>query len=171
MPMPEFCIHLYTGEGKGKTTAAAGLALRMLSYGRTVWWVQFLKGRRSGERDFFESHPSCRVFARGGTDFVYFPDDNDRRCYEEFRKELLTALEKNPAPDLLVLDEVVHLVRLRLWSLDTVREICSCGKTEILLTGAGASQELIDMADLVTEMRNVRHYFDAGICARRGIEY
>ena len=154
-------VHLYCGEGKGKTTAAMGLALRMAGRGRAVVIAQFLKGADSGERLALAQVPGVRLLEvpeRVKFSFQLTPAEREA---ERTRNTRLLALARKAAPscDLLVLDEVCAAVDC----LDSL----SC---EVVLTGRDPAPELRDRADYLTEMRKVRHPFDRGVCARTGIE-
>jgi cob(I)alamin adenosyltransferase len=169
-------IHLYTGDGKGKTTAALGLALRAVGNGLRVLIIQFLKSGAdpSGEEVAAgKLAPQLEIRRRGAPGFVQ-PD----RITEEDRRRAQSALaeaSKEMAArqwDLIVLDEINVAVAFGLVPLEDVQSFLD-GKPaglEVVLTGRRAPQELIDAADLVTEMREVKHYYNDGVEARRGIE-
>lgn len=168
---------IYTGDGKGKTTAALGLGLRAVGRGFTVWMFQFLKGAPSGE---LESIPLLngrfRVF-RLAEEKKFLRALNQRETDSlktRLHGELHQVMEamKTEVCDLIILDEIMAAIHGGLLSMD---EVCALidGKPpgmELVLTGRSAPQELLDKADLVTEMRCVKHYMDAGVPARAGIE-
>lgn len=166
-------VHVYTGDGKGKTTAALGLALRARGAGLRVTVVQFLKGRDTGELG-----PLARLgipVVRG--DVRKFIPDMTAEEREECRRQqqacFAQAKKAAPGCDLLVLDEAIGAAASGMISqeelLRFVRE--KPPRTELALTGRGAPAGLIALADYVSEIRCVRHPFKKGVAARRGIEY
>ena len=164
-------VHLYCGEGKGKTTAAMGLALRMAGRGRAVVIAQFLKGADSGERLALAQVPGVRLLEvpeRVKFSFQLTPAEREA---ERTRNTRLLALARKAAPscDLLVLDEVCAAVNTGLLPLEDVLDCLDSLSCEVVLTGRDPAPELRDRADYLTEMRKVRHPFDRGVCARTGI--
>ncbi|MDR3301449.1 MAG: cob(I)yrinic acid a,c-diamide adenosyltransferase [Spirochaetaceae bacterium] len=166
-------IHIYTGDGKGKTTAAMGLALRAAGCGRRVVIVQFMKGRDSGEISVLRSLPNVTVL-RNAQDYGFFS-----RTSEASRAQIIAENNQNlqaalalPA-DLLILDEAVGaytLGALDTAALDALLAAPS-PKRELVLTGRDPPPNLIEAADYVSEIRKIKHPFDKGIKAREGIEY
>lgn len=165
----------YTGEGKGKTTAALGLAFRAMGYKKKVSVVQFIKSKGiSGEERFAKKIGVS--FAPMGCGFVGIIDDNKnilehkkaaRKALDEARQRVATGC------DFLILDEILVAVKLKLISerklLDFIQE--NRKKVNIILTGRGASDKLINACDLVTNMQNVKHPFDRGEIAAKAIDY
>ncbi len=173
--MGEGMIHVYTGDGKGKTTAALGLGLRAAGHGQRVLMIQFMKGRTNyGELEAAKLIPGFTIVQFGRPDFV---DKNnpDPRDIEGAREALGYAGEamKLRSCDILILDELNVALDFGLVTLDQARELISSKpeETELVITGRNAPQELIELADLVTEMREVRHYYRKGVPARKGIEH
>jgi cob(I)alamin adenosyltransferase len=167
-------IHLYTGEGKGKTTAALGLALRAAGCGLRVLVVQFLKGGETGEREAARSLcPLLEIRPRGGEGFVdpAHPREADRLMAGEALAESAREVASGDW-DLVVLDEINTAAHFGLVSPAEVLALCAAKPpgVELVLTGRHAPAALVERADLVTEMREVKHYFRRGIAARRGIE-
>ncbi len=166
-------MHVYTGEGKGKTTAALGLALRASGQGWRVGILQFMKGdARCGEHLFLERFPAfALVQPERPSAFVQTPEE--RRA--DARRTLATArmLMASGDYDMLVLDEIVTaLGRGLLQEADILGLIAARPpEMELVLTGRGATPGLVEAADLVTEMRKVKHPLDRGIAARRGVEF
>jgi len=172
-------VHVYTGDGKGKTTAAAGLAVRAAGSGLSVLFVQFFKqdSTDSGEKEFFRrpgsgielirSNSSHPIFTRGRTD-----EEALRRSIRETFALARERVETDP-PDLLVLDEAVSAINGGWLSVDEVIEFLDArpASLEVVLTGRDAPVEVVKRADYVTEMLKIRHPFDAGLRARRGIEF
>ena len=174
-------VQIYTGDGKGKTTAAFGLALRAAGHGAKVLIYQFLKPAdlELGERGFMNTH--CEGITIRWLDepwdmFKSMHDDEQmarvRKAIHQALQELQTAAHERYY-DVIVLDEIVFCLNQNLASMDDVKQLIKNRErcVELVLTGRGASQELMDMADLVTEMRLVKHPYDKGIAARKGIEY
>lgn len=171
-------VQIYTGDGKGKTTAAIGQAVRAAGRGQRVVVIQFLK---EGERGTGEDKGISRsmlpiVLRRFGEDMMGKVSDKRRarvaaKVAEGFAYAE-TNLERNRV-DMLVLDEVSHIVNLGLTSADAVLDLIKAkpADVEIVMTGRDMPQALLDAADLVTEMKSVKHPFDAGVMARSGIEY
>jgi len=178
-------VLLFTGTGKGKTTAALGTALRAAGHGKSSLVIQFLKGRHpSGEREALKGRPVKieivvlpHIEGEGGTARFSILEESDisetvrqeaRKAWEFARKKTLSG-----AYDLVVLDEVTHLIKLGLVSCNEVMELLEerPQDMDIILTGRDAPAELISRADLVTEMCEVKHYFQQGIKAKRGLDW
>jgi len=171
-------IHVYTGDGKGKTTAAIGLALRALGRGKRVVVIQFMKGKASGEilllNKLKELGFPVEVYMFGSRGFVNLGNPS-KRDIEEARKALNKAVEELlKKPFMLILDEVNVALKYRLISLEEVLKLieqAKCECVELVLTGRGAPEEIIRNADLVTYMVEVKHYFKEKVKAREGIEF
>jgi cob(I)alamin adenosyltransferase len=168
-------VQVYTGNGKGKTTAALGLALRAAGHGMRTYFGQFLKGQHYGELDAAEKlSPLVRIERFGREGFLHItegPDDEDiRRAREGLRKCREAMLSGRY--DIVVLDEINTAVLLKVLTVEEVLGLLDEKPegVELVLTGRGAPQAVVDRADLVTEMREVKHYFDKGVKAREGIE-
>ncbi|MFH1366399.1 MAG: cob(I)yrinic acid a,c-diamide adenosyltransferase [Patescibacteria group bacterium] len=167
-------IQIYTGEGKGKTTAALGLALRALGQGKKVCLVQFMKKGDFGEIKSFKKLKNMTVRQFGRRSFVSFkkPNSVDRK---EAAKGLVFASQAIARKifNVIILDEINVAISYGLISEGAV--LASLKKvplsTEVVLTGRGARAKLIKRADLVTEMKAVKHYYNQGIRARKGVEY
>jgi len=166
---------VYTGEGKGKTSAAFGLALRAVGRGLRVFVIQFIKGGFDyGELYVVGNLPRLELVAYGTGQFIDkgSPDEEDiaqaGKALEHAR-EILRGGEH----DVVILDEVNVAITFGLVSVENVLTLIreKPGKVELVLTGRGAPDEIIKAADLVTEMREIKHPFNAGIKARKGIEY
>jgi cob(I)alamin adenosyltransferase len=173
-------VQIYTGDGKGKTTAAFGQALRAAGQGNKILIYQFLKppALNTGERTALSSLPSIKIESLDiQWDMAKSP--KDPKATAEAQTAIHKALEQlakwatKRDFDVLILDEIVYCVAKGLAKLDDVKKVID-GRdkhVEIVLTGRGATTELIAMANLVTEMKNIKHPFDAGISARKGIEF
>jgi len=159
-------VYVYTGNGKGKTTAAIGSAIRAMGHGKRAVIIQFLKKGEYGEKksSFLE------IYQFGREQFVVKPTEIDYKLAEEALKFAADILKQRPF--LLVLDEVNVAVSMGLIGIDDVIELVkNRGETNIILTGRNAPHEFIELADLVTDMRKIKHPFDGGTEAREGLEY
>jgi cob(I)alamin adenosyltransferase len=167
-------VQIYTGEGKGKTTAALGLALRAAGAGLKVFIGQFLKGRRCSEHDALERFgKQVTVRQYGRETFVMGePDEEDIRRAREGMAEA-SEVEASGLFDVVILDEVFAAVKLGLIDRDSVADLVRAKHpgVELVLTGREAPTEIVDMADLVSDIQAVKHYHDSGVPARKGIEY
>lgn len=168
-------IQIYTGDGKGKTTAALGQALRALGHGMNVNMIQFMKGRPCGELAVAKEYlPRFKVIMSGREDWV------DRDSTEGIDLDMARQgfdLAKRIIDDgechMLILDEINIAVDYGLLSLEEVLGFLrSCPRdTEIICTGRNAPPEMIDIADLVSEIREVKHHYRQGVPMRKGIEF
>ena len=178
--MEKGLIHLYAGEGKGKTTAAVGLAVRATGAGKRVIFLQFMKGRDTGELHALDKLPGIEIL-RSEKDFGFY-----FQMTEEQKKELTRihnglleqALHRAAAgeADVVVLDEVTYPINWKLLDETLLRRLLSREDDkpyfpEIVCTGRDPQEWLVDCADYVTRMECVKHPFDRGIGAREGIEY
>lgn len=168
-------VQVYTGNGKGKTTAAFGQALRAQGAGLKVVVVQFLKEGTSGEvKALREAIPEIAVFSFGTGDFL-LPSSSEEAHQEQCRKALDMVWEtiRNNWTDVLVLDEICTVVKLGVVPEKAVLEILNSKpeNMEVILTGRGATKEILEAADLVTEMQEIKHPYNSGQGARKGIEY
>lgn len=170
-------LHVYYGDGKGKTTAAIGLAVRALGCGQTVCLVQFLKGRGTGEVVFLEKTPGITIL-RGKTAACFTFQMNEAqkaecavRQAEIFAEGM--AMARQGRCDLLILDEVLDAARLGFLSEDALRKLTgeAAPAAEVVVTGRGPAPWLLEAADYVTHMVKEKHPYDRGIAARRGVEY
>lgn len=168
-------IQVYTGDGKGKTTAALGLALRAVGHGRKVIVVQFMKGQEvSGERVSAKLlAPLLTIIPMGRHGFINTvnPDPADKQLAREaleYAKELM----KKEACDILILDEVNVALAYNLIPAQALLDLMDSKpeQMELILTGRNALQAVLDKADLVTEMKNLKHYYDRGVPERISTE-
>ena len=168
-------IQVYTGDGKGKTTCALGLALRAVGQGFKVAMVQFLKGRETGESQAamrLAPDMTLRFFGRPGLVNLKSPAPEDLGRVREAWDFARGVIEAG-AHDLVILDEINLALAHGLIPLEEALAVLRQRPpgVEVVLTGRRAPQGLMDMADLVTEMLPVKHYYQAGVKARRGIEW
>lgn len=182
-------IHIYTGEGKGKTTAAFGLALRALGAGKKVAIIQFLKKPNTSEYRAIKKFKLPILIQSFGIGF-YIPSGipriakqyhkilGDNKLPEEHKKAAQKGLKKakqiieKGEYDLIILDEINVALDYNLIVLKEVIEIIGLNKkAELILTGRNAHPKLIKMAELVSVIKKNKHYFDQGLNARKGIEY
>lgn len=173
-------VHIYTGDGKGKTTAALGLAMRAIGHGFKVFMVQFLKnsdimGEPYGEikvLNKFQGALTIKSFGKGGWIKRGQTTQEDKNLVSRATKTAKSAI-KDPSYKLVILDEIFLAHYFELLSIEEILEIIDSKpiEKELVLTGRNAPQEIIGRADLVTEMRSIKHYYDKGVKARKGIEF
>ena len=168
-------IHVYHGDGKGKTTAAMGLALRMIAAGRRVVVVQFLKDGESGEARLLAEHFGVPVFAGKVSDkFTWSMTSGELAATCELHDgNLASALAEleGAQEGLLVLDEALDALSKGLVDEALVDRDMSARGVEVALTGRAPSRKIVERADYITEMRCEKHPYAQGICAREGVEY
>ncbi len=174
MPLERGCIQVYTGNGKGKTTAALGLALRAVGRGLKVCMFQFIKGGgRYGEHLSAEKlAPLLTIIQSGNPGWVNTNDITEDRAVAQKGLVQASELLRSGDFDLFICDEINGAVGFGLIDVEQVLELIGSKpeKTELVLTGRNAHQQIMDAADLVTEMREIKHYYKAGVPARTGIE-
>ena len=172
------CLQIYTGDGKGKTTAAIGAGLRAIGHGLRVHMIQFLKGGGpfpiSGELRALDRLDGFTV-EQFGTDGFVKPGaatDDDRQIVQAAFRRARQVLDSDEY-DLVILDELNVAVRLALLAEEDVLDLMSRKPphVELIITGRGAPQTVLDRADLVTEMHAVKHPFMDGTAARPGVDF
>lgn len=174
-------IHLYTGEGKGKTTAAIGLCVRAAGRGLTVCFSQFMKGNDTGELYVLKDLPGVEIL-RSHKDFGFYSSmsESDKEELTRIHDRILDSLIERASGascDLIVLDELTYPVKWGLLDRKKLEHLLSMGKTgasretELVITGRDAADLLWDAADYITRMECERHPYEKGIAARRGIEF
>ena len=169
-------VQLYTGNGKGKTTAALGLAMRAAGAGLKSIILQFMKGQQYGELDAATRFDGLITIEQYGSDRFCTPDSGNREEHYRRSREGIArsrAVLCNEAIPIVILDEIVTACLYKLVTLDEILDLIKIKPPdrELILTGRGAPPELIEACDLVTEMKEIKHYYMRGIEARRGIEY
>ena len=168
-------IQIYTGNGKGKSTAAIGQAVRAAGFGLKTYIAQFMKEYPYNELASLK-HLSewISIEQFGGDEFVYKKELPGTEELAKAKKGLQTALEKmlSNEYDLIILDEVIVAIYFNLIRTEELIEIIKAKpqNVELILTGRYCPSEIIELADLVTEMREIKHYYQNGITSRKGIE-
>lgn len=166
-------IQVYTGDGKGKTTAALGIAMRAFGAGLNIYMAQFVKGMKYSEQVTFEvlsEHLTVKQYGRGC--FIKGnPTDEDVKAAREGLKEV-KELMLSGKYQVLILDEANIATFYNLFSVDDLLELIKQkpDDVELIITGRRADPRIIEAADLVTEMKEVKHYYQEGVVARAGIE-
>ena len=171
-------IIVYTGGGKGKTTAALGLSLRAVGYGLKICMIQFIKGSwHYGELDSIERLAPEFELVTAGKGFVGILDDKSPhaehvKACEDAIKIANMKIQSNKY-DIVILDEINYAIDMKLTSVDDVLNIISTKPPELdlVLTGNHANSKIIEIADLVTEMKEIKHPFKSGIKAKKGIDF
>jgi len=168
-------ILVHTGNGKGKSSSAFGVTARALGWGHSVAVVQFIKGTwKTGERQFFDRFPDQLHWRTMGEGFTWNTQDRDRdieaatAAFAQADKLMLSG-----DYDLVVLDEINIALRYDYIDVEVVIAALHqrSNRTSVILTGRDAKPALMDMADLVSEMKEIKHPFKAGIKAKQGIDY
>jgi cob(I)alamin adenosyltransferase len=167
-------IHVYTGNGKGKTTAALGLALRAVGAGKSVFIAQFIKGMHYSESDALDRFPEIIIKQYGQKCFIQNkPTEKDIELARKGLSEVAEIMLERKY-DVLILDELCIALHYRLFETEEVLSLLiqKPKEMEIVITGRYATPELVEFADLVTEMQEIKHYYKTyGIEARKGIEF
>ncbi len=169
---------VYTGKGKGKTTAALGIALRAAGYRKKICMIQFIKGSwHYGEMDSSKRlEPEFEMIAVGKGFVGIIDDKNPKEDHRRIAKEAVRISNEKIQSgdyDIVILDEINYAVNLDLISVNDVLNIIKTkpGGVHLVLTGNYARDEVIEIADLVTEMREIKHPFQRGIKAKKGIDF
>jgi len=169
-------VQIYTGDGKGKTTAALGLGLRATGRGFKVLMVQFLKGSYSGEHESVKRLEGFTILPVGGVDkFTWQLNEQEtnelKNDIQDQWKKIFKELDWESL-DILILDEIMATISCGFITVEQVCEVIDNKPVgmEIILTGRNTPKELVDRADLITEMNPIKHYMNQGVMARNGIE-
>ena len=165
-------VHVYTGDGKGKTTAALGLAMRAVGQGMKVAFIQFLKGQPCGEHFFVSQYHPFEIVQIGSGDIFKTPKE---QLSQEAQQTLAYTEQQilSGKYDLVILDEILVAISQGFITIKQVLDLLDSkpSSVELVLTGRKAPPEIVQRADLVTEMLLIKHPFTEGTDARRGIEY
>jgi cob(I)alamin adenosyltransferase len=171
-------VIVYTGGGKGKTTAALGMALRAIGYDHKVCMIQFIKGSwHYGEMDSSKKlAPEFELVAIGKGFVGILDDTSPKEDHEKYAEEAIKICKDkilSEKYDLIILDEINYAVNLGLINIKSVVDLIKLKpkKLDLVLTGNHAKEEVLELADLVTEMKEVKHPFQSGIKAKKGIDF
>ena len=168
-------VLVYTGNGKGKSSSAFGVIVRALGWGQSVGVVQFIKGNwKTGERQFFERFPDQVAWHTMGEGFTWNTQDRARdTVVAETAFDRAREMMAGGDHDLVVLDEINVVLHYDYLTPSAVLETLQARapRTSVILTGRDAKPEIADYADLVSEMREVKHPYAAGIMAQRGLDF
>lgn len=164
-------VHVYTGEGKGKTTAAVGLALRAAGWGKKTLIIQFMKGREGGIKHCLDQIEEIELVSYGREQFVSKGEitAQDEQLAQAGLERFESALEEDF--DIIILDELCVALNYGLLTTNSVLKRLKEGKKELVLTGRQAPPAIIEVADYVSRIKNVKHPYEKGVKARKGIEY
>ncbi|MCR4833377.1 MAG: cob(I)yrinic acid a,c-diamide adenosyltransferase [Butyrivibrio sp.] len=168
--------HLYTGDGKGKTTAAVGLAIRALGNGKKVIFTQFMKGRETGEVNCLAGINGIKII-RNDEDLGWYRrgDEKQAKAFTRLHNSTLEQIEELIATgewDMVIMDEITYPYNYGIIDKERLQNLIlkKPKYLELVLTGRNPDQFFIDHADYITEMKKIRHPYDKGISAREGIE-
>lgn len=175
MKLEKGFVQIYTGNGKGKTTAAIGQAVRAAGFGLKTYIAQFMKEFPYNElKSLVHLNEWITIEQFAGDDFVYKKQLPPQEEIDKAEKGLITATENMLSEnyDLIILDEALVSIYFKLITTEHLLDIINIKppQIEMIITGRYCPQEIIDKADLVTEMKEIKHYYQKGIISRRGIE-
>ncbi|NLM21431.1 MAG: cob(I)yrinic acid a,c-diamide adenosyltransferase [Peptococcaceae bacterium] len=165
-------IHIYTGNGKGKTTAAFGLAVRAACSGKKVYIGQFVKDMKYSETAIEAYMPKIKIEQLGEGCFIDRPPRETDKIRAQQALQQCTALLKSGEYDVVILDEIIIAIYYKLLTVEEVINMLNARaeQVEVILTGRYAPEKLIQVADLVTEMKEIKHYYRQGVPSRPGID-
>lgn len=173
-------LQIFCGDGKGKTSAAVGSAVRACGAGRKVMFVQFMKGAESAETEVLSALPRAEV-CRSPKEFPFYENmtKEEKKELTEIHNRLLEKIVERLREDgsfLIVMDELTYAMQWDLIELDRVMELCKTAsgntdKLEVIVTGREPMEGLLDLADYISRIGCEKHPFTSGIPARKGIEY
>jgi cob(I)alamin adenosyltransferase len=175
MKLEQGCVQVYTGNSKGKTTAALGLALRAVGHGLNVLMVQFMKGGGPYGEHIAAKRlaPELTIIPTGRSGWINSenPSEIDKQLAKD-AFEMAASKMKSNEYDIIILDEINGAVNFGLLLVEDILKLIKekPEKVELILTGRNADQRVIEAADLVTEMKEIKHYYKNGVPARTGIE-
>lgn len=166
-------LHIYTGDGKGKTTAAVGLAVRANGAGRKVLLVQFLKGMDTSELEPLRKL-GITIWRGEAKKFIHhMTRDELRDCKQTQESTFEKTVEHMQEYDMVILDEILGAISTDMIAKSEVVRLMQekPQTTELILTGRDVPDELVELADYVSDIRCVKHPYDQGVAARKGIEF
>lgn len=169
-------IHIYHGNGKGKTTAAVGLAVRAVGAGMRVFFFQFLKNGTSSEINVLRKCSIETFCCEACTKFTFMMNDEEKKAVaEEHNSMLYTIIEmiKNKSADMIVMDEFLDAWNKEMLDIILAEKIiteCSAD-TELIITGRSPAEKITEKADYISEIKEIKHPYTRGVAARKGIEY
>lgn len=167
-------VHIYCGDGKGKTTSSLGLSIRMAGRGGQVAIVQFLKSTATGELEILNKIPNIQVVrSQENLGFTFRMNEEQKKHAAQIQQQLFEkAVSLSKDCDLLVLDEIMAAINTNMISCQQVEDLIvnKPENLELVLTGRNPPQSLIDLADYVSEIQKIKHPFDHGIPVRDGVE-
>lgn len=167
-------ILTFYGDGKGKTSAALGVALRASGYSRKILFCQFIKGDWKTGEDIALKKIKNLTHRKFGIGFV-LPQDDTKRKEEHIEaggRGIKFVIKSAKQYDLIILDEILNAVKLKIIDIDDVLKIIKDNKKkDLILTGRPKIKKIIDVSDLVSEIKKIKHPFDKGIKAKKGIDY
>ncbi|MBM3906012.1 MAG: cob(I)yrinic acid a,c-diamide adenosyltransferase [Thaumarchaeota archaeon] len=176
--MDEGLVIVYTGNGKGKTTAALGMALRAIGHDHTICMIQFIKGSwHYGEMSSSKRlEPEFELTAVGKGFVGILDDKTPKEVHQKIAKEAIEIAKQKILSEkynIVILDEINYAVNLELVDVKDVLDLIKIRpqKVTLVLTGNHVKQQIVDVADLVTEMREIKHPFQKGIRAKKGIDF
>ena len=176
--MEKGLVIVYTGKGKGKTTSALGIVLRAVGYGKKIAMIQFIKGSwHYGEMDSSKRlEPEFEMIAVGKGFVGILDDKSTKEEHENVANEALKISKEKINSgdyDIIILDEVNYAINLNLVKIEEILSLIKSkpDNIDLILTGNYAKTELIEIADLVTEMKEIKHPFQKGIKAKKGIDF
>ncbi|MCI8341718.1 MAG: cob(I)yrinic acid a,c-diamide adenosyltransferase [Firmicutes bacterium] len=166
-------IHIYFGDGKGKTSTAVGMAVRAAGNGKSVVFAQFMKSGSSGEIEGLKNFGNITVLC-SEKDFGFFKNMSSDSL-EEARQVFGGILEKSAKAaeegGFLILDEITHAINYGLVEEEKLKNILDMKHFEIVLTGRNPKEFMLEKADYISEIKKIKHPYDRGICARKGVEF
>ncbi len=170
-------FHIYCGYGKGKTTASIGLVIRALGNGMKVLIVQFLKSISTGEIEFLKDFDNVTILrGKDGDEFTFSMTEKQKENTRKIQNEnLYKAFEymKENKYDMVIFDEIIAAYNYNLIDREKIDEFLENipKDIEIVMTGRNPSEKMVEVADYITEMRKIKHPYDKGISARKGVEF
>lgn len=172
--LEEGLVHIYTGDGKGKTTAAVGLAVRCIGAGNKVLFVQFMKGMQTSEIEPLKTLGVEVIRRERIKKFIFNMTEEEKLIYKEDQNEIFFhAKEHCNEFDMIVFDEAISAMNTGMLEEEEMLRFLEKkpANLEVVLTGRDPSEKLLEYADYMSEIKAVKHPYENGISARRGIEY